>query len=52
MDVSCHLQKIDTELRTGHEYSYSELQHVAVIMCKQTNSCEIFLANLMNINEF
>ena len=29
IDVSRHLQKADIELWDGHEYSYSELQHVA-----------------------
>ena len=29
MEVSRHLQKTDLELWDGHEYSYSELQHVA-----------------------
>ena len=29
IDVSRHLQKTDMELWDGHEYSYSELQHVA-----------------------
>ena len=29
IDVSRHLQKTDMELWDGHEYSYSDLQHVA-----------------------
>ena len=29
IDASGHLQKTDMELWDGHEYSYSELQHVA-----------------------
>ena len=29
IDVSRHLQNTDMELWDGHEYSYSELQHVA-----------------------
>ena len=29
IDVSRHLQKTDMELWDGHEYSFSELQHVA-----------------------
>ena len=28
IDVSRNLQKTDMELWDGHEYSYSELQHV------------------------
>ena len=33
INVSCHLQKNNMELWDGHEYSYSELQHVATGTC-------------------
>ena len=37
MDVSRHLQKIDTNFGTSQEYSYSELQHVAFYLHSTQN---------------